>query len=109
MLCLFLEDDYSLWIGTGGFGLRHITRDSSGNLTSKVYDRESGLRDLSIHGIRKDRAGKIWVSTNIGLSCLDPNTDEIVNYYGNDDLQSDEFSNSACLVASDGSLLFGGV
>ncbi len=109
VLCLFLEDDYSLWIGTGGFGLRHITRDSSGNLTSKVYDRESGLRDLSIHGIRKDRAGKIWVSTNIGLSCLDPNTDEIVNYYGNDDLQSDEFSNSACLAASDGTLLFGGV
>lgn len=109
VLCLFLEDDYSLWIGTGGFGLRHITRDSSGNLTSKVYDRESGLRDLSIHGIRKDRAGKIWVSTNIGLSRLDPNTDEIVNYYGNADLQSDEFSNSACLAASDGTLLFGGV
>lgn len=109
VLCLFLDDDRSLWIGTGGFGLRHVTRDGSGDFSSKVYDRESGLRDLSIHGIRKDRAGKIWVSTNIGLSSLDPKTDEIVNYYGNDDLQSDEFSNSACLAASDGTLLFGGV
>ncbi len=109
VLCLFLEDDYSLWIGTGGFGLQHVTRDNSGNITSKTYDRESGLRDLSIHGILKDSAGKIWVSTNIGLSSLNPVTGEIVNYYGNDDLQSDEFSNSACLVASDGTLLFGGV
>lgn len=109
VLCLFLEDDYSLWIGTGGFGLLHVTRDNSGNITSKTYDRESGLRDLSIHGILKDSAGKIWVSTNIGLSSLNPTTGEIVNYYGNEDLQSDEFSNSACLVASDGTLLFGGI
>lgn len=109
VLCLFLENDYSLWIGTGGFGLRHITRDESGNLSSKIYDRESGLRDLSIHGILKDSEGHIWVSTNLGLSKLTPDTGEIVNYFGNDDLQSDEFSNSACLMASDGTLLFGGV
>lgn len=109
VLCLYLENDYSLWIGTGGFGLRHVTMDGSGNLTSKIYDRESGLRDLSIHGILQDSEGNIWVSSNLGLSRLNPETDEIVNYYGNEDLQSDEFSNSACLVASDGNLLFGGV
>lgn len=109
VLCLFLEDDHSLWIGTGGFGLRHVTRDESGIISSKIYDRESGLRDLSIHGILKDSEGHIWVSTNLGLSSLNPETGEIVNYYGNEDLQSDEFSNSACLMASDGTLLFGGV
>lgn len=109
VLCLYLENENSLWIGTGGFGLLHVMRDGSGEISNKVYDRDSGLRDLSIHGILKDSAGKIWVSTNIGLSSLDPRTDAIVNYYGNDDLQSDEFSNSACLTASDGTLLFGGV
>ena len=108
-LCLFLENDNSLWVGTGGFGLVHLTRENGGRPVSFRYDNTNGLHDLSVHGILMDSQGKIWASTNLGLSSIDPSDGTIVNYYGNDDLQSNEFSNSSCLAASDGTFLFGGV
>ncbi|MBR1926888.1 MAG: response regulator [Bacteroidales bacterium] len=109
VLSLYLEDESSLWIGTGGQGLRHIVRKGENDYETTVYGKDNGLIDLSIHSILKDSAGRIWVSTNRGISSIDPSTGEIDNYHGNDDLQSDEFSNSASIATSDGTFCFGGV
>ena len=109
VLSLYMDPDSSLWIGTGGYGLKHIIKKAPGDYITEVYDKECGMKDSSIHGILQDNKGRIWVSTNVGISCLDPTNGTVVNYYDDDCLQSNEFSNSACLNASDGSFLFGGV
>ena len=111
VLCLFGENDRSLWIGTAGDGLLHVTMEegAGGRLQTGTYSRDHGLRDLSIHGILQDASGKIWVSTNLGLACLDPKEGTAASFYDTDDLQSNEFSNSSCLALSDGTFLFGGV
>ncbi len=109
VLCLYLDEDGSLWIGTGGQGLLHVWQNASGEEVSERYDATCGLKDLSIHAILKDRAGKIWGSTNAGIFCLDPADRSVVSFYDMQVLQSNEFSNSACLAASDGTFLFGGV
>ena len=109
VLALFADRDSSLWIGMGGNGLRHVTMEKDGHLQTQVYAAESGLKDLSIHGILKDAEGRLWFSSNRGISCLDPEAGTVMNFYGTEDLQSNEFSNSSCLAASDGTFLFGGV
>ena len=109
VLCLYPDRDGSLWIGTGGQGLLHIRRGASGEETVDRYAEDCGLKDLSIHAILRDRAGKVWASTNAGIFCLDPEDRSVVSFYDMQALQSNEFSNSACLAASDGTFLFGGV
>ena len=109
VLSLYAENDTSVWIGTGGSGLCHVTMGKDGTLQTDHFGLESGLKDLSVHGILQDALGRIWVSTNMGISCLDPLRRESVSFYDADYLQSNEFSNSSCLAASDGTFLFGGV
>ena len=109
VLCLYPDEDGSLWIGTGGRGLLHVRKEASGEEVSEWYGRECGLKDLSIHAILKDKTGKIWASTNAGIFCLDPGDRSVVSFYDMLTLQSNEFSNSSCLAASDGTFLFGGV
>lgn len=109
VLCLYPDEDGSLWIGTGGQGLLHVWQDASGNENSEWFAGECGMKDLSIHAALKDKAGNIWASTNAGIFCLDPEDRSVVSFYDMQALQSNEFSNSACLAASDGTFLFGGV
>ncbi|HTA64030.1 MAG TPA: EAL domain-containing protein, partial [Xanthomonadaceae bacterium] len=57
-----------------------------------------------------DRAtGQLWLSTNHGLSRLDPASGAVQNFDSHDGLVTDEMNGGAELVASDGTLYFGGV
>jgi ligand-binding sensor domain-containing protein/signal transduction histidine kinase len=104
----FNEDrDGKLWVGTWGSGLNRFDRLS---YTFERYTTNDGLPDDTIYGIEVDFGGDLWMSTNRGLSRLNPRTMEFINYTMRDGLQDNEFNVGAHHRSySTGELFFGGI
>ncbi|MBK9791539.1 MAG: histidine kinase [Sphingobacteriales bacterium] len=107
LYCLLPWDDDRFWIGSGNNGLFLFNRKKmtvETNLTEK-----NGLSNNFIYGILKDNAGKLWMSTNRGVSVFDPTLKQFRNYDINDGLQSNEFNGGAYFKMNGNELLFGGI
>ncbi|MXV17334.1 hybrid sensor histidine kinase/response regulator [Hufsiella ginkgonis] len=104
--CLLVTKDGRLWIGTGGGGL-NLLDPKTGRFTA-VTTRQ-GLPNNFIHAMVRDEKGVIWLSTNNGLASYDPAAKKINTFGVNDGLQGSEFRRDAAMIASDGTLYFGGV
>lgn len=92
-----------LWIATMGNGL--ISYDPKTNIARNIPN----IACKNVCAIQEDRVGHIWVSTENGLSEIDPSTDNVKNYHANDGTGGDQFLyNSSCRLP-DGTLLFGGI
>ena len=82
------------------------------DLTTKSYalfDETRGLPGNMVYTSQVDEKGKIWVSSNMGLSCIDPETGSVTVFSSNDGIQSNEFYKNATLKDDQGNLWFGGV
>jgi diguanylate cyclase (GGDEF)-like protein len=102
--------DGDLWIGTqnGLNRMRAADRKAARNRFD-LYTQAEGLANNTIYGIEPDRDRRLWLSTDRGLSLLDPATGAVQNFDSRDGLVSDEMNGGAELAASDGTLYFGGV
>lgn len=104
--------------------IKHISRDSKGNLwictTEGLWHLDSNLKRLHYfstdNGLSNnftygavESGTKLWVSTNMGLSCIDLETYKIKNYTEADGLQSNEFNSGAFWKSSAGTVYFGGI
>ena len=105
------SDDGDLWLGTLGSGvLRWRASDRlTGRFRFESYGTDEGLASEVAYGLLFDAAGDLWVSSNRGLSRLDPLTGEARRYDSSHGLQSDEFNFPAQLRASSDRLYFGGI
>ncbi len=106
------EDQYGdYWIGTFGGGLNKmiLPKTSAGEVIFKHYSEVDGLPDDGIYEILEDEQGKLWISTDNGISCFDPKTESFKNYTKEDGLQSNNYRKNAYLKNTDGYMLFGGL
>jgi ligand-binding sensor domain-containing protein len=101
------EGTRTLWVGTRG-GLNKFDCDT-GQFTH--YTEKDGLPSAVIFGILEDSHGRLWLSTNKGLSRFDPtaNPPAFRNYDVTDGLQSNEFGDGASYKSSSGEMFFGGI
>ncbi|MCB1032898.1 MAG: PAS domain S-box protein, partial [Acidobacteria bacterium] len=101
----------NLWVGTQGGGLNRWS--AKDRLEQRVrfshFSKRQGLPSGIIYGALWDRNGLLWVSTNRGLSKLDPAEGTVVNYDSRHGLQSEEFNFGAAFEARDGQMFFGGI
>lgn len=95
-----------VWAGTPGGGLC-LFDSTAGKFV--CYSEQQGLSNAVIYKILEDDAGKVWVSTNKGVSSFDPQTRKFKNYFSYNGLQRSTFSLGAGLRTSDGELFFGGL
>lgn len=110
------ETAQTLWIGTGG-GLTRMevafSQEKDSLYPPKVrftqYTMQHGLPNNVIYGILEDPHGNLWLSTNKGLSCFDPQRETFYNYDVHDGLQSNEFNAGAYFQSASGMMFFGGV
>jgi len=100
----------AVWVGTRGGGLDRVTMNSAENGAIAVSNLSegNGLPNNTIYGILPDSAGRLWLSTNHGLACLDPHTGTVSSYHRSHGLQADEFNFGSHYRTRDGRLLFGG-
>jgi signal transduction histidine kinase/ligand-binding sensor domain-containing protein len=105
IMSIHINND-AIWLGTFGEGLiaYHPETDQS-----ERYTMQDGLPNNVIYGILDDEYGRLWLSTNKGLSCFEPKSKTFINYDINDGLQSSEFNAGAYTKGVNGELLFGGI
>lgn len=96
--------DGKFYLATGQSGL--CIFDSKAN-TWELLTVANGLPGITLHGILEDESGRMWISTNHGLSCYDPEKRQFTNYYMEDGLTSNEFNEGAYFQSSDGMCYFG--
>ncbi|MDY6994741.1 MAG: ATP-binding protein, partial [Pseudomonadota bacterium] len=100
------EDKHgTIWLATLGGGLNRL---QPARRQFKHYREQQGLANDVIYGMLADEQGRLWLSTNQGLSCFDPQTEQFKNYDVADGLQSNEFR-SAYHKSATGELFFGGI
>ncbi len=95
-----------LWIGTGGGGLQRLDMERG---VFTVFTEQEGLANNFVYGILPDNTGRLWMSTNRGLSCFDRKSETFTNYGVEDGLQSNEFNSRAVFKSEQGALFFGGI
>ena len=107
VLTLFMASTQKLWVGSSG-GLTLIDQSST-PYKFVHYNKTNGLPSNTVHAIQQDEDGNLWISTNNGLSRMNPETGDIWNFNDSDGLGNYEYSdNSSCLGQYSGHLYFGG-
>jgi ligand-binding sensor domain-containing protein len=95
----------NIWAGTSGNGIGLL---KPGSDKFKVFTEKDGLANGVINKVIEDAAGKIWISTNSGISSYDTITGKFTNYSTHDGLQSGSFIPGSGIGLADGVLFFGG-
>ncbi|MEL6865754.1 MAG: two-component regulator propeller domain-containing protein, partial [Bacteroidota bacterium] len=96
------DSSYGLMISSSG-GL-YLSKDSL-----KIINQQSGLKNSYVYGALRDHQGLIWVSTNQGLSRINPSNWRIRNYDRTDGLAATEFNSYGFWKDQNGSLYFSGM
>lgn len=96
--------DGRIFIGTAGHNLFVLDPKKDSLAAHHLPDLVSSL----INQVYEDRKGRLWVSTNFGISRFTPAHEVFVNFYAGDGLQGNEFSKRVSFAGSDGELIFGG-
>jgi signal transduction histidine kinase/ligand-binding sensor domain-containing protein/DNA-binding response OmpR family regulator len=95
-----------VWVGTPGGGLCRL--DIPRNDFSH-FSEQQGLASPVVNKVMEDTAGKLWISTNKGISCFTPSSYSFKNYTSENGLPAGAFNLGSGMVASDGELYFGSV
>ena len=95
-----------LWMSTKGGGLNRFDRRTE---IFTAFNTEQGLPNNTIYGILTDDEGKLWMSTNKGLSKFNPQTQTFRNFTVGGGLQGNEFNTAAFYKSPTGEMFFGGL
>ena len=94
--------DGTLWLGSNGYGLYRLVKDKGdprGHF--EALTTADGLAFAGVKGLVEDANGRLWVTTQNGLSVYDPNTRSFSNYFESEGLVNQHFYwNSAVCDAS---------
>ncbi len=104
ILCLKEDKRANIWIGTSGRGL--LVFNPKEHLL-KTFQIKDGLIGNDVYGIEEDSNGILWISTENGISCIDPNLTKVRNFDRNDELLGNQFNPGSHFLSSKGEILFG--
>ncbi|MEM9103681.1 MAG: two-component regulator propeller domain-containing protein, partial [Pseudomonadota bacterium] len=94
-----------LWAGTQGEGLARVNK-ATGRI--QYITTRNGLSNNFIYKVIRDNEGFIWVSTNYGLSRVNPTDLSVTRFTLADGLQGNEFSTGGYFDAFSHTLYFVG-
>ena len=99
-------DNNDVWVALMGGGLGHLF---PGTGEVEIFTSADGLSNNTTYSILKDKKGKLWISTNKGISRFNPSTKHFKNYGKAEGLMIEEFNSDAFYLSTDGEMFFGGV
>ncbi|WP_207423454.1 hybrid sensor histidine kinase/response regulator transcription factor [Desertivirga brevis] len=103
---ILVSSNGTMWVGMSEGGLAYFDTKKKEFV---AYTEKDGLQNEAIYKILEDNSGKIWVSTNKGVSSFDPKSKKFKNYSYYNGLQRSPFVLGAGLKLSDGTMFFGGI
>ena len=99
--------DGTLWLGSNGYGLYRRSVGKDGQEQFEVLTQADGLVNNAVKGIVEDRNGKLWITTQNGLSVYDPHLRTFTNYSQADGLVSSQFYWNSAVIAQSGVIYLG--
>ena len=106
---IFEDTENRLWFGTFGGGLNLLMNLDAASASFAHFRQRDGLSNDAVFAILEDTRGSIWLSTEKGISHLNPADKSFKNYNMNSGLYSDNFCENTCWGLKDGKLLFGSI
>ncbi len=103
---IYQESTGVYWLGTAGSGLVRLDVKID---SVRTFTKSNGLPNNVIYSVVADEKGNLWLSTNKGISNVNPKTLEVTNYTESDGLMSNEFNLGAAMKSITGTLYFGGI
>ena len=103
---IYCDRKSRIWVGTLGGGLSLYQPE---NKSFVQYAEKHALSNDVVYSILEDKGGKLWISTNKGISCFDPVKQRFRNYSHYNGVQQSTFNVGASLVAANGEMYFGGL
>ncbi|NLJ42643.1 MAG: histidine kinase [Bacteroidales bacterium] len=96
----------NFWLALLGDGVCRYNAETG---EIRYYTTQEGLSNNTTYNLLEDREGNIWVSTNMGISRINPETDQIRTFGLSDGLKIREFNSGAKFRTNEGEFLFGGM
>ena len=108
-ICCFCETkDGTLWLGSNGYGLyRRVVDPKTGEETFEGFDTDDGLVNNSVKGIVEDEQGRLWITTDNGLSVFNARTRTFNNYHESDGLLCQRYYWNSAVKGPDGTIYLG--
>lgn len=104
------EDSHGrLWIGMQGGGLALLADPHAAVPEFRLFGTRQGLAADAVGEIAQDARGQIWISTTVGLSRVDPDTGQIINFGRQDGTLSRGYWARSKAELPDGRIAFGGL
>jgi|GEM_PF-2384660 len=97
------SNDSTIWFATTN-GLIKLNKY---NGYFKLLSRRDGLPSSTIYSILADLDGNLWISTNSGISCFNPKTNEFQNFGQLEGISALEFNTFSYLYSSENEIWFG--
>ena len=101
------SSDGTLWLGSNGYGLYQRIVEKDGRERFEALTQEDGLVNNAVKGIVEDRNGRLWITTQNGLSVYDPRLKTFTNYSETDGLASSQFYWNSAVIANSGVICLG--
>lgn len=107
ILSLIITQKQDVWICT----FKGISKVISGKnqYTFRHFNGQNGLPNSVVYGGLEDDKGRLWLSTNRGISCMDTQHEKFQNFTADDGLSIHEFNSGAFYRNQAGVLFFGGL
>jgi len=106
ILSVFEDSKGNYWFATMGEGVSKFDPVTSVMITINMRD---GLANNTAYNFVEDKNGNIWVTTNHGISKINPENLNIWNFDVRDGIQGHEFNLGAALGLSTGEIIVGGM
>ena len=105
--CIYETKDGTLWLGSDGYGLYRRVTEKGGKERFEVLTTDDGLANNAVKGIVDDNQGRLWITTNNGLSVYDPRQHTFINYSERDGLLCQRFYWNSAVKGPDGDIYLG--
>ena len=105
IVSVYPAPDGLVWIGSWTEGLFRFDPDAG---MCRQFARSDGLVHPDVGGILPDAQGRLWLTSNTGLSVYDPDADVFTRFTEADGLQGERFLYLAEHQTADGTIFAGG-
>ena len=108
IVCLALDRQGAMWVGTNGGGLSHVIgKDSKGKWLFENFGTEQGLPSEEVSSITFDSGGNVWFATDHVICSYNVAKGIFTTFGSLDGVDETMCSEGAAVYTADGVLIFG--